>query len=143
MRCAHILAIRAQALRLTLLVRLGETERVERALDDMDGDARAEGEMRLALAELRLARDNPEGAAAALAPIFDGASPIQAPRWEIQAHVLKAKSTTPRATPPPVPGRWSARLSLPSPTDWCFRSCWTRRRACSSATRDFAPLTRH
>jgi LuxR family maltose regulon positive regulatory protein len=66
----HILAIRAQALRLTLLVRLGETERVERALEDMDEDIRAAGEMRLVLAELRLARDDSEGAAAALEPIF-------------------------------------------------------------------------
>ncbi|HUA45014.1 MAG TPA: LuxR C-terminal-related transcriptional regulator [Solirubrobacteraceae bacterium] len=86
----HVLATRAQALKLRMLVRLGETERVERALDDMDEDVRGNGEMQVVLAALRLARNDPDGAAAALEPIFDGASPIENPRWEIQAHLLKA-----------------------------------------------------
>jgi LuxR family maltose regulon positive regulatory protein len=46
--------------------------------------------MRVVLATLRLADDDPEGAAAALAPIFAGASPIDNARWEIQALLLKA-----------------------------------------------------
>ena len=63
---------------------------MQRALDEMDEDVRATGEMRVVLATLRLAQDDPEGAAAALAPIFAGASPIENPRWEIQALLLKA-----------------------------------------------------
>jgi LuxR family maltose regulon positive regulatory protein len=87
----HIVAIRAQAVKLEVLVRSGETELVQRALNDMDEDVRATSEMRGAQATLRLARNDPEGAAAVLAPIFDGASPIN-PRWEIQAWLLKASA---------------------------------------------------
>jgi LuxR family maltose regulon positive regulatory protein len=74
-----------------MLVRVGETELVQRALDDMDEDVRAGSAMRVVQAALRLARDDPEGAAAALAPIFDGASLIDSPRWNIQALLLKAR----------------------------------------------------
>ncbi|MGH2863243.1 MAG: LuxR C-terminal-related transcriptional regulator, partial [Solirubrobacteraceae bacterium] len=71
---------------------MGETELVQRALDDMDEDVRAEGEMRVVLAELRLAHEDLKGAVAALEPIFAGASPIEDPRWEIQALLLKAST---------------------------------------------------
>ena len=86
----HILARRSQALTLEMLVRVGEIDLVQRALDDMDEDVRATSEMRVVQATLRLAQDDPEGAAAALAPIFAGASPIHNARWEIQALLLKA-----------------------------------------------------
>jgi LuxR family maltose regulon positive regulatory protein len=86
----HILAIRAQARTLEVLVHTGETELVQRALDDMDEDVRATGEMRVVLAELRLAQDDPERAAAALAPIFAGASPLEFSGWQIQALLLTA-----------------------------------------------------
>ena len=69
---------------------MGETELVQRALDEMDDDVRAAGETRVVVAALRLARDDPDGAATALEPIFAGASPIENPRWEIQALLLKA-----------------------------------------------------
>jgi len=86
----HIIATRAQALKLEILVRLGDTDRVRQALDDMDVDVRETSAMRLVQATLSLARDDPEGAAAALAPIFTGASPIDNARWEIQALLLLA-----------------------------------------------------
>ena len=86
----HIVATRAQALKLEMLVGVGETEIVQRALDEMDDDVRAAGETRVVVAALRLARDDPDGAATALEPIFAGASPIEDPRWEIQALLLKA-----------------------------------------------------
>jgi len=86
----HILAIRAQARTLEVLVHTGETELVQRALDDMDDDVRATGEMRVVQAELRLAQDDPERAAAALAPIFAGASPLEFSGWQIQALLLTA-----------------------------------------------------
>jgi LuxR family maltose regulon positive regulatory protein len=84
----HIVAIRVQALKLEMLVRVGETEPVQRALEDMDEDVRAASEMRVVHATLRLAQDDPEGAAAALAPIFTGTSPLENP--EIEALLLKA-----------------------------------------------------
>jgi LuxR family maltose regulon positive regulatory protein len=86
----HILARRSQALTLEMLVRVGETDLVQRALDDMEEDVRATSAMRVVEATLRLAHEDPEGAAAALAPIFAGASQIDNARWEIQALLLKA-----------------------------------------------------
>jgi LuxR family transcriptional regulator, maltose regulon positive regulatory protein len=88
----HLLATRTQALKLETLVRMGETDLVQRALDDMDEDMRATGAMRVALATLRLAQDDPDGAVAALAPIFADASVIENLRWEIQALLLKASA---------------------------------------------------
>jgi len=88
----HILATTAQARMLEVLVRLGEADLAQRTIDEMDEDVRATSAMRVVLATLRLARDDPEGAAAALAPIFAGAAPIDNPRWEIQALLLKARA---------------------------------------------------
>jgi LuxR family maltose regulon positive regulatory protein len=89
---SHILAMRAQARALEILVHTGETDLVQQALDDLDEDVRATTAMRVVLATLRLARDDPEGTAAALAPILKGASPIDNPRWEIQALLVKARA---------------------------------------------------
>ena len=88
----HILANTAQARTLEVLVHTGESELVRRALDNMDEDTRATSAMRVVEATLRLADEDPEGAATALAPIFAGASPIHIPRWEIQALLLKASA---------------------------------------------------
>ena len=87
----HIVGKRAQAVGLEMLVRVGETDLVQRALDEMDEDVRATSEMRVVQATLRLARHDPEGAAAVLEPIFACASPIDNARWEIQALLLKAR----------------------------------------------------
>jgi LuxR family maltose regulon positive regulatory protein len=57
---------------LQTLVRLGQTGRAEQALAEMGEDERASAEMRTAVAALRLASDDPEAAADALAPVLDG-----------------------------------------------------------------------
>jgi LuxR family maltose regulon positive regulatory protein len=88
----HIAATRAQTTKLAMQVRAGETEVVQRALDDMDEDLRARGEVRVVVAMLRLAQDDPKGTVAGLAPIFAGASPLDDPRWEIHALLLKASA---------------------------------------------------
>jgi LuxR family transcriptional regulator, maltose regulon positive regulatory protein len=88
----HIFARRARALRLEIMVRLGETELVRQALDDMDEDLRATAGMRVVQATLSLAHDDPDAVAAALEPIFTGASPVDNPRWDIQALLLKASA---------------------------------------------------
>jgi len=88
----HILTSRAQARRLEIMVRLGEAELVWQALDDMDEDLRATTAMRVVQATASLAHDDPKAAEAALAPIFTGASPIENPRWEIQALLVKASA---------------------------------------------------
>jgi LuxR family transcriptional regulator, maltose regulon positive regulatory protein len=57
------------------LVRLGETERAEQALAELDDQDRNNGSMRTSLAALRLAQRNPEEAVAALTPVLDGSTP--------------------------------------------------------------------
>jgi LuxR family maltose regulon positive regulatory protein len=88
----HVIATRARARTLEVLLHMGETDLVQQALDEMDADIRATGEMRVVHAKLRLARDDPQGAAAALESVFDGATPIEDPRWEIPALLLKASA---------------------------------------------------
>jgi len=57
------------------LVHLGEYERAEQAFADLDDQDRDDGLMRIGLAALRLAQQNPQEAIAALAPFLDGSSP--------------------------------------------------------------------
>ena len=98
----HIFTARVQALKLRMLVRVGETEQVERALAEMDEEVRETSQMQAVLAALRLARDDPEAAVDVLAPLLDDSPPVMAgvvpeargPRqsraWEIEALVLEA-----------------------------------------------------
>lgn len=84
-------AVRMQAFRLQTLVRQGDTGRVEQALADLDDEDRRTGEMCIALAELRLAQNDPEAATVALAPVLDGCADVMDPRiWMVQAFLLEA-----------------------------------------------------
>jgi LuxR family transcriptional regulator, maltose regulon positive regulatory protein len=85
----HMLATRLRALNLQMLVRMGETERVEQALAETDPEVRETREMRVVLAALRLARDDPEATVEALAPI-DTSTTVNASIWEIEALLLEA-----------------------------------------------------
>jgi LuxR family transcriptional regulator, maltose regulon positive regulatory protein len=85
-----IFATRQQAVYLEILVCMGETERVERALADMDEAVRGTTEMRTVLAALRLAHDDPEAAADVLAPILGDSTRVDASLWDIQALLLQA-----------------------------------------------------
>src|SRR5262249_47432675 len=72
------------------LVRLGETGRAEQALAGHGDQHRDSGEMRIGLAALRLAQDDPHAAAAALAPVLDGSAPPPWPAWLAHAFLLEA-----------------------------------------------------
>ena len=72
------------------LVRLGETERSEQALAALADQDRDDGAMRISLATLRLAQDNPHAAIAALAPVLDGSAPLPWPAWLAQPFLLEA-----------------------------------------------------
>ena len=72
------------------LVRLGETERAEQALAGLGDQDRERGDMRIGLAALRLAQDDPRAATAALAPVLDGSAPVPWPIWLAQAFLLEA-----------------------------------------------------
>src|SRR5262249_37702452 len=63
----HLHATRQQAVHLEILVGMGETERVERALAEMDQEVRETREMRVVVASLRLAQDDPEAVVDVLA----------------------------------------------------------------------------
>src|SRR5215468_7437267 len=72
------------------LVRLGETDRAERALAALGDQDRDLGHMRISLAALRLAQDDPHAAIAALAPVLDGSVPVPRTIWLTQAFLLEA-----------------------------------------------------
>jgi LuxR family maltose regulon positive regulatory protein len=87
----HAYAVRLRSRLLQALVRVGETQRVERALAEMDEPERDSGEMRTAVAVLRLAQDDPHAATAALAPVIDGSARLtNANLWTVHACLLEA-----------------------------------------------------
>jgi LuxR family maltose regulon positive regulatory protein len=73
-----VLPIRSLVVR--TLVRLGETERAEQALAELNDQDRNGGGMCISVAALRLAQHNPQEAIAALAPVLDGSTPGPWPR---------------------------------------------------------------
>jgi LuxR family transcriptional regulator, maltose regulon positive regulatory protein len=85
-----LLVRRVRALRLQAMVRLGETERAERALAELGAQERELGQIRIATAVLRLAQDQPHEAINALAPVLDGSAPVTRSTWLAQAFVLEA-----------------------------------------------------
>jgi LuxR family maltose regulon positive regulatory protein len=85
----HPAAMLMDAHLLHVLVRLGKIGRVERALTEL-GEQRERGEMRVVVAALRLAQDDPRAAVAALAPVLDGSDPMTNCGWAVQAFLLDA-----------------------------------------------------
>jgi LuxR family maltose regulon positive regulatory protein len=85
----HTLAVPMRAHLLQALVLHGETQQAERSLAELDAHERARGEMRNAIALLRLARCDPRGATAALAPVLDGSVRVH-PVWVVAAALLEA-----------------------------------------------------
>src|ERR1700749_2434835 len=82
--------MRARALRLYALVRLGETGRAEQDIAEIGKQGQRSGEIRMALAALRIAQDDPHAATAALAPVLDGAVPVPPTTWLAHACLLEA-----------------------------------------------------
>ena len=82
--------MRARALRLHALVRLGETGRAEQDIAEIGKQGRASGEIRMALAALRIAQDDPHAATVALAPVLSGAAPVPPTTWLSHACLLEA-----------------------------------------------------
>ena len=87
----HALARRLRSHELQTLVRLGQTQRVEQVIAEMSEPERDSGQMRNAVAVLRIAQDDPEAATIALAPVIDGSVPLpNAHLWDVQAWLLEA-----------------------------------------------------
>jgi LuxR family maltose regulon positive regulatory protein len=87
----HVLAARIPSHLARTLVRLGELERAEEVLAQISEPERALPEMRIAAAALRIAQDDPEAAAHALAGLLDERGLAMRPRvWPVQALLLEA-----------------------------------------------------
>jgi LuxR family maltose regulon positive regulatory protein len=81
-------AVRAHALQ--ALVRTGETGSAEAALAGLDAGRRERGEIRNAMAALRLAQHDPRAAAAVLAAVLDGSAPVTNLGEVVRAFLLEA-----------------------------------------------------
>ena len=88
----HQLVPRVRSVLVHALVRLGETERAEEALTGLGerGGGRDRGETRIATAVLRLAQDDPDAAAAALAPVLNGSGSGIPRGWLARAFLVEA-----------------------------------------------------
>jgi hypothetical protein len=81
---------RTRALRLHALVRLGETRRAEQDIADLSQQARASGEIHVAVAAPRIGQGDPRAAAVELAPVLSGAASVPPTTWLAHAYVLAA-----------------------------------------------------
>ncbi|HEV2253349.1 MAG TPA: AAA family ATPase, partial [Streptosporangiaceae bacterium] len=86
----HPLARPLRAWLVHALVRLGETADAEQVLAGLGERDRDRGEMRIAAAALRLARDDPHAATVALAPVLDGSAGVGWRSWLVEAFLLEA-----------------------------------------------------
>jgi LuxR family transcriptional regulator, maltose regulon positive regulatory protein len=87
----HVLAARIPGHLVRTLVRLGEIERADEVLAQISEPERALPEMRIAVAALRLAQDDPEAATHELAALLDERALAMRPRvWPVQALLLEA-----------------------------------------------------
>jgi LuxR family transcriptional regulator, maltose regulon positive regulatory protein len=86
----HLLVTRTRACLIYALVRVGDTARAERAIAQMSARDRESGEMPIALAFLHLAKNDPESATVAVAPVVDGSVPGLDPAWMVAAFLLQA-----------------------------------------------------
>jgi LuxR family transcriptional regulator, maltose regulon positive regulatory protein len=86
----HLLATQVRSALLQTLVRTGAAERAEQRIAELDDKERETGEMRAALATLRLAQGDPRAAALALEPVLDGSAPVTRRASLSEAFVLEA-----------------------------------------------------
>ena len=86
----HPLARPVRAWHVHALVRLGETGRAEQVLAGLGGRDRNRGEMRIALAALRLAQDDPRAAIGALEPVLASSARVGWRTWLTEAFLLEA-----------------------------------------------------
>jgi LuxR family maltose regulon positive regulatory protein len=90
LRTPHVNAAAMRAQALQNLLRLGQTDRVEAALAQMDDQQRDPAVMRSVIAALRLAGDDPQAATVALAPVIAGSVPPGHRIWLVEALLLEA-----------------------------------------------------
>jgi LuxR family maltose regulon positive regulatory protein len=106
--------MRARALRLHALIRLGETGRAEQDIAEIGKQGPLSGEIRMALAALRIAQDDPHAATVALAPVLSGAVPVAPATWLSLACLLEAMARD--ALGDPAAARDAMRRALEAAT---------------------------
>jgi LuxR family transcriptional regulator, maltose regulon positive regulatory protein len=111
----HHLVPPTRARLLQALVRLGETERAEQALAELGEQDRDHGEVRIAVAVLRLAHDDPDAATAALAPVLDGSAPVISLNLQVEAFLLEAIARDALGDPPAAERALERALDLAEP----------------------------
>ena len=107
--------MRTRALRLHALVRLGETGRAEQDVAEISEQGRASGEMRMAIAALRIAQDDPRAAVTALAPVLVGAAAVPPTTWLAHAYVLEAIARDALGDPASAGDAMSRALDIAAP----------------------------
>jgi LuxR family maltose regulon positive regulatory protein len=89
----HMFALPARSLSLRTLVRMGQAQRVEQVFAGMSAGDRETAEMRVVLAAVCMARDDPEAASVLLLPILDGSAVATNRRlWLLSALILEARA---------------------------------------------------
>ena len=86
----HPFARPARAWLVHTMARLGETERADRFLAELDERERDRGGIRIATAALRLAQNDPRAALTVLGPVLDGSVRVGWQAWLTQAFLLAA-----------------------------------------------------
>ncbi len=72
------------------LARLGDTAQAGEVLAGLSDQARGRGEMRIAVAVLRLTQDDPHAVLAELVPVLDGSARVGWQSWLVEAFLLTA-----------------------------------------------------
>jgi LuxR family transcriptional regulator, maltose regulon positive regulatory protein len=111
----HPLARPLRAWLVHALVGLGETERTEQFLAGLGERDRDRGEMRIAAAALRLARDDPQVATVALAPVLSGSVRVGWRSWLVEAFLLEAIAREALGDPAAVGQALERALDLAAP----------------------------
>ena len=137
----HIFTARVQALKLRMLVRLGETEQVEQALAEMDQEARETSQMRVVLSALELRSGDPEAAADILAALLKDPTPVMAPIWQIEALLLEAIARDALRDPAAASRALERALDIAEPSGLLLPFLLYPAANCCSARRGFGPLT--
>ncbi len=110
----HTLATPLRAHMLQALVLLGETRQVERSIAELDARERGGAEIRNVIALLRLAQHDPQGAAAALAPVVDGSVRTHSV-WLVAAALLEAMARDALGDPAAAARALERALDLAAP----------------------------
>ncbi|MGH9108951.1 MAG: LuxR C-terminal-related transcriptional regulator [Acidimicrobiales bacterium] len=111
-----------RALLVQALVRLGETERAEQFLAGLGNEYAERGEIRVAMATLRLAQDDPHTATDVLAPVLRGSAQVISQMWLAQAHLLEATALDALGDPGAAESALERALDLAEPNGalWPF-----------------------